>query len=262
MRTTSNAASSVLDLVATATISFRTLDAATARAASYSAPRRSTFTTVFRSWTLPWSTSRTLPVVSLSFILINFVLFIHIRLFLDSQDRFNIAKDLRSSLEVAYEGLAAQHKLVDSLSSQFLDAFAKFKASMDDPMIVLRCLAGNEEHPVAKFSYDQFALLATVFKWNSKLNFSEVDTGSKTISDWLELVRDKASALPEDSPSSLAGPSTNTASLFSPKETAQDVGMEEAAGAEEGEDELDDPNTDTTTNDNSGVGPTSPSSSS
>ncbi|KAF5378699.1 hypothetical protein D9757_010786 [Collybiopsis confluens] len=148
-----------------------------------------------------------------------------------------IAKDLRQALDLAVEGYTAQRKLIGFLSGQFLDAFNEFKATMDDPLIVLKSLAYSPEDPVARFSYDQFALLATIFKWNSKLNFSEVDTGDKTLLEWLEHVKSKASE-PLPVASTSGGPSNTIADLFPSDKRTGDVEMEEQDNDGEGEDEL------------------------
>ncbi|KAF5392588.1 hypothetical protein D9757_002097 [Collybiopsis confluens] len=155
----------------------------------------------------------------------------------NAQARFRVAKDLRQALDLAVEGYTAQGKLISFLAGQFLDAFNEFKATMDDPLIVLKSLAYSPEDPVAHFSYDQFALLATIFKWNSKLNFSEVDTGDKTLFEWLEHSKSKAlEPLPVASTS--GGPSNTMADLFSSDKRTGDVEMEEQDDDGEGEDEL------------------------
>ncbi|KAF5345834.1 hypothetical protein D9757_014887 [Collybiopsis confluens] len=155
----------------------------------------------------------------------------------DAQARFRVAKDLRQALNLAVEGYTAQRKLIEFLSGQFLDAFNEFKATMDDPLIVLKSLAYSPEDPVARFSYDQFALLATLFKWNSKLNFSEVDTGNKTLLEWLEHVKFLASEpLPT---ASTSGELSNTiANLFPSDKRSGDVEMDVQDDDGEGEDEL------------------------
>ncbi|KAF5392592.1 hypothetical protein D9757_002090 [Collybiopsis confluens] len=155
----------------------------------------------------------------------------------NAQARFRVAKDLRQALDLAVEGYTAQGRLISFLAGQFLDAFNEFKATMDDPLIVLKSLAYSPEDPVARFSYDQFALLATIFKWNSKLNFSEVDTGDKTLLKWLEHVKSKAlEPLPVASTS--GGLSNTIADLFSSDERTGDVEMEEQDDDGEGEDKL------------------------
>ncbi|KAF5345718.1 hypothetical protein D9757_014784 [Collybiopsis confluens] len=93
------------------------------------------------------------------------------------------------------------------------------------------------EDPVARFSYDQFALLATLFKWNSKLNFSEVDTGDKTLLEWLEHVKFLASE-PLSTASTSGGLSKTIVDLFPSDERSGDIEMDAQDDDGEGEDEL------------------------
>ncbi|KAF5345073.1 hypothetical protein D9757_014967 [Collybiopsis confluens] len=155
----------------------------------------------------------------------------------NAQARFRVAQDLRQALDLAVEGYTAQRKLIGFLSGQFLEAFNEFKATMDDPLIVLKSLAYSPEDPVARFSYDQFALLATLFKWNSKLNFSEVDTGDKTLLEWLEHVKFLASE-PLSAASTSGGLSKTIVDLFPSDERSGDIEMEAQDDDGEGEDEL------------------------
>ncbi|KAF5353009.1 hypothetical protein D9757_014928 [Collybiopsis confluens] len=155
----------------------------------------------------------------------------------NAQARFRVAQDLRQALDLAVEGYTAQRKLIGFLSGQFLEAFNEFKATMDDPLIVLKSLAYSPEDPVARFSYDQFALLATLFKWNSKLNFSEVDTGDKTLLEWLEHVKFLASE-PLSTASTSGGLSKTIVDLFPSDERSGDVEMDAQDDDGEGEDEL------------------------
>ncbi|KAF5378959.1 hypothetical protein D9757_008754 [Collybiopsis confluens] len=134
----------------------------------------------------------------------------------NAQSRFETARDARAALMMAHEALNAQVKAIDRLTEHFVQCFGLFSDSMSDPMIVLKSLgstAGDE--PVARFSYEHFSFLATVFDWNSPLNFGKIDTGDRTLQEWLELVRE---SLDKDS-------------IANASESVVDIGIVDAEGS-------------------------------
>ena len=89
--------------------------------------------------------------------------------------------------EASVSALSAQQQIVDTLRDQYYAAFAEFKETMRDPSIVLQQLGRESKKPVARFGYHHISFLATLFGWNSKLNFSCIDTAEKSLSEWLDL---------------------------------------------------------------------------
>ncbi|KAF5392087.1 hypothetical protein D9757_003378 [Collybiopsis confluens] len=160
----------------------------------------------------------------------------------NAQARFETARDARTVLMMAHEALDAQVKAINCLTEHFVQCFGSFSDSMSDPMIVLKSLgstAGDE--PVARFSYEHFSFLATVFDWNSPLNFSKIDTGNRTLQEWLELVRESldkvpgpSAASPNSFPTALPDSSAATLledSIANASESVVDIGMVDAAGS-------------------------------
>ncbi|KAF5335216.1 hypothetical protein D9757_015262 [Collybiopsis confluens] len=159
----------------------------------------------------------------------------------NAQSRFETARDARAALIMAHEALNAQVKAIDRLTEHFIQCFGLFSDSMSDPMIVLKSLgstAGDE--PVARFSYEHFSFLATVFDWNSPLNFGKIDTGDRTLQEWLELVRESldkvpgpSSPVPNSSPTALPDSSATTLledSIANARESVVDIGIADADG--------------------------------
>ncbi|KAF5348756.1 hypothetical protein D9757_014138 [Collybiopsis confluens] len=160
----------------------------------------------------------------------------------NAQSRFETARDARAALIMAHEALNAQVKAIDRLTEHFIQCFGLFSDSMSDPMIVLKSLgstAGDE--PVARFSYEHFSFLATVFDWNSPLNFGKIDTGDRTLQEWLELVRESldkvpgpSSPVPNSSPTALPDSSATTLledSIANARESVVDIGIADATGS-------------------------------
>ncbi|KAF5370492.1 hypothetical protein D9757_013119 [Collybiopsis confluens] len=160
----------------------------------------------------------------------------------NAQARFETARDARTALMMAHEALDAQVKAINRLTEHFVQCFGSFSDSMSDPMIVLKSLgstAGDE--PVARFSYEHFSFLATVFDWNSPLNFSKIDTGDRTLQEWLELVRESldkvpgpSAASPNSFPTVLPDSSAATLledSIANASESVVDIGVVGAAGS-------------------------------
>ncbi|KAF5337593.1 hypothetical protein D9757_015225 [Collybiopsis confluens] len=160
----------------------------------------------------------------------------------NAQSRFETARDARAALMMAHEALNAQVKAIDRLTEHFVQCFGLFSDSMSDPMIVLKSLgstAGDE--PVARFSYEHFSFLATVFDWNSPLNFGKIDTGDRTLQEWLELVRESldkvpgpSSPVPNSSPTALPDSSATTLledSIANARESVVDIGIADATGS-------------------------------
>ncbi|KAF5354441.1 hypothetical protein D9757_014749 [Collybiopsis confluens] len=160
----------------------------------------------------------------------------------NAQAQFETARDARAALMMAHEALDSQVKAIDRLTEHFVQCFGSFSDSMSDPMIVLKSLgstAGDE--PVARFSYEHFSFLATVFNWNSPLNFSKIETGDRTLQEWLELVRDSLDKVPGPSspiPNSFltALPDSSAATLLEDSiaiasESVVDIGIADADGS-------------------------------
>ncbi|KAF5391149.1 hypothetical protein D9757_003180 [Collybiopsis confluens] len=160
----------------------------------------------------------------------------------NAQSRFETARDARAALMMAHEALNAQVKAIDRLTEHFVQCFGLFSDSMSDPMIVLKSLgstAGDE--PVARFSYEHFSFLATVFDWNSPLNFGKIDTGDRTLQEWLELVRESldkvpgpSSPVPNSFPTALPDSSAATLledSIANASESVVDIGIVDAEGS-------------------------------
>ncbi|KAF5353756.1 hypothetical protein D9757_012939 [Collybiopsis confluens] len=160
----------------------------------------------------------------------------------NAQAQFETARDARAALMMAHEALDSQVKAIDRLTEHFVQCFGSFSDSMSDPMIVLKSLgstAGDE--PVARFSYEHFSFLATVFNWNSPLNFSKIETGDRTLQEWLELVRDLLDKVPGPSspiPNSFltALPDSSAATLLEDSiaiasESVVDIGIADADGS-------------------------------
>ncbi|KAF5357269.1 hypothetical protein D9757_013003 [Collybiopsis confluens] len=160
----------------------------------------------------------------------------------NAQSRFETARDARAALIMAHEALNAQVKAIDRLTEHFIQCFGLFSDSMSDPMIVLKSLgstAGDE--PVARFSYEHFSFLATVFDWNSPLNFGKIDTGDRTLQEWLELVRESldkvpgpSSPVPNSFPTALPDSSAATLledSIANASESVVDIGIVDAEGS-------------------------------
>ncbi|KAF5378696.1 hypothetical protein D9757_010785 [Collybiopsis confluens] len=166
----------------------------------------------------------------------------HIRCGTYAQSRFETARDARAALMMAHEALNAQVKAIDCLTEHFIQCFGSFANSMSDPMIVLKSLgstAGDE--PVARFSYEHFSFLATVFDWNSPLNFGKIDTGDRTLQEWLELVRESldkvpgpSSPVPNSFPAALPDSSATTLledSIANASESVVDIGIVDVEGS-------------------------------
>ncbi|KAF5349825.1 hypothetical protein D9757_014597 [Collybiopsis confluens] len=160
----------------------------------------------------------------------------------NAQSRFETARDARAALMMAHEVLNAQVKAIDCLTEHFIQCFGSFADSMSDPMTVLKSLgstAGDE--PVARFSYEHFSFLATVFDWNSPLNFGKIDTGDRTLQEWLELVRESldkvpgpSSPVPNSSPTALPNSSATTLledSIANASESVVDIGIVDVEGS-------------------------------
>ncbi|KAF5378722.1 hypothetical protein D9757_010750 [Collybiopsis confluens] len=155
---------------------------------------------------------------------------------------FETARDACAVLMMAHKALNAQVKAIDCLTEHFIQCFGSFADSMSNPMIVLKSLGSTAgDKPVARFSYEHFSFLATVFDWNSPLNFGKIDTGDRTLQEWLELVRESldkvpgpSSPVPNSSPTALPDSSATTLledSIANASESVVDIGIVDVEGS-------------------------------
>lgn len=162
------------------------------------ARRHSLWSKEWQSWTLPWTSAALLRTVSKFLFL--FFLFLY-SFSLDAQAKYKAACDTCSALESVVQNLHAAEELVSKLEEWFTTDFSEFAAAMSDPQLVLKSLSTNSgDVPIARFLYQHCAFLASVFNWNSPLNFSSIDNRDLSLLEWLKKVK-----------AELANPSTSDA---------------------------------------------------